>query len=336
MTETSEPPYLRIAADIRRRILAGELAPGDPVPSTRRICRDWGVALATATKALTTLRSEGLVITRPRAATVVAGRAEPAPPPARPPASAPAPAPEPRAPKPGAPAAAADRELTREGIVRAAIDIADGEGLAALTMRGVAARLGVAAMSPYRHVGGKEELVLLMADEAFGELTYPDPAPEDWRARLELGSRTMWRLYRRHPWLAQLHPLSRPLMLPQLMVHAEWMLSALDGHGLDPVTMFDLHLLLYSYVQGIAVNLERETQAQAATGLTDDQWLDRQAASMRAITTSDRYPVFTRTVTSFSDGYDLDLDDLFEFGLRPLLDGIADIVEGRREPRNTP
>ncbi|MFD9407501.1 TetR/AcrR family transcriptional regulator C-terminal domain-containing protein [Streptomyces sp. NPDC059989] len=333
MTDASEPPYLRIAAGIRRRILDGELAPGDRVPSTRQICRDWGVALATATKALTALRSEGLVTTRPRAATIVAGRApvaaaEPAPP------SVPAPAP--RAPKRSGRPEAADQELTREGIVRAALDIADGEGLAALTMRGVASRLGVAAMSPYRHVDGKEELVLLMADTAFGEMSYPDPGPEGWRARLELGGRTMWRLYRRHPWLAQLSPLNRPLMLPQLMVHAEWTLSALDGHGLDPVTMFDLHVLLYSYVQGIAVNLEWEAQAQASTGLTEDQWLDHQATSMRAITESDRYPVFTRTVESFRNGYDLDLDDLFEFGLRPLLDGIADIVEGRRNPRNTP
>ncbi|WP_037892225.1 GntR family transcriptional regulator, partial [Streptomyces sp. Tu 6176] len=68
-----EPPYLRIAAEIRRRIADGELAPGERVPSTRRIAEQWGVALATATKALTTLRLEGLVEARPRAGTVVAG-----------------------------------------------------------------------------------------------------------------------------------------------------------------------------------------------------------------------------------------------------------------------
>lgn len=214
MAEASEPPpYLRIAADIRRRILDGELAPGDRVPSTRQICREWSVALATATKALAALRSEGLVITRPRAATIVAGRAAPLPtaepawapgwaPPSGPaavPAAAPSAISAPKTPKRSSPAAAGDRELTREGIVRAAMAIADGEGLAALTMRGVAARLGVAAMSPYRHVGGKEELVLLMADAAFGEAAYPDPGPEGWRARLELGARTLWRLYRAHP-----------------------------------------------------------------------------------------------------------------------------------------
>ena len=321
MAADSEPPYLRIVADIRRRIADGELAPGAPVPSTRRISREWGVALATATKALTTLRMEGLVETRPRVGTVVAGRPAPGSPGPR----------TPRTTRATVPSSSPDHELSRERIVRTAIEIADTEGLSALSMRGVAARLGVAAMSPYRYVDGKDDLVLLMADAAFGEADYPATPPDDWRARLELGARTLWRLYRRHPWLAQLGPLTRPLMLPNLMVHAEWMLGALDGHGLDPVTVFDLHVLLYSHVQGIAVNLEREVQAEAATGLSDEQWMDRQAAALRAITGSGRYPVFTKVVTAIEEGggYDLDLDALFEFGLKQLLDGITAVVEGR-------
>ncbi|MGO4428402.1 GntR family transcriptional regulator, partial [Streptomyces sp. MCAF7] len=149
MPPEPDPPYLRIVTEIRRRIADGELAPGDRVPSTRQIAKEWGVALATATKALTTLRVEGFVEARPRVGTVVATRAA-APPTRRTPLSPP--------PPPGA-----EHELTRERIVRAAIEIADSEGLAALSMRGVAARLGVAAMSPYRHIGSKEDLVLLMA-----------------------------------------------------------------------------------------------------------------------------------------------------------------------------
>ncbi|MFJ1597681.1 GntR family transcriptional regulator [Streptomyces sp. NPDC088261] len=310
------PPYLRIVAAIRRRVAEGELAPGDRVPSTRQIAREWGVAPATATKALARLEREGLVEPRPRVGTVVAGPAE-----------------EPREARPlkttGRSLPSPPELLTRERVVAAAVEIADAEGLAALSMRGVAARLGVAAMSPYRYVDSKEDLVLLMADAAFGEAEYPDAAafPGDWRARVELGTRTLWRLYRKHPWLAQLHPLSRPLMLPNLMVHAEWMLGALDGHGLDPVTMFDLHVLLYGYVQGLAVNLEREAQAAASTGLTEDEWLDGQAAAMTRILTSPRFPVVTRVITGLGDGYDLDLDAVLEFGLRPLLDGIEAIVE---------
>ncbi|MFJ9419265.1 TetR/AcrR family transcriptional regulator C-terminal domain-containing protein [Streptomyces sp. NPDC101227] len=306
-----EPPYLRIAGEIRRRITDGELAPGDAVPSTRQVAREWGVALATAAKALTALRSEGLVETRPRTGTVVAATA---------------PAPSPRRRQSSGPVF--EGELTLDRIVRAAIDIADAEGLSALSMRGIAARLGVAAMSPYRYVPSKDDLVLLMADAAFGEESYPADAPEGWRARIELGGRTLWSLYRRHPWLAQLGSLTRPLLVPNLMVHAEWMLGALDGHGLDPTTLFDVHVLLYSHVQGLAVHLEWEAQAEATTGQSEDQWMAGRAPALQALVESGRFPTFAKAVGAFDDGYDLALDALFELGLKALLDGLSPLVEG--------
>jgi DNA-binding transcriptional regulator YhcF (GntR family) len=302
-----DPPYLRIVTELRRRIADGELAPGDRVPSTRQITREWGVALATATKALATLRREGLVLAKPRVGHVVS-RPEPGPA---------------RRHRTGA----ADQELSRGRIVRAAIEIADAEGLAALSMRGVAARLGVAVMSPYRYVAGKDDLVLLMADAAYGEEAFPAEPPEGWRARMELGARILWTLHRRHPWLAQISSLTRPLPLPNLLVHAEWALSALDGHGLDPTTMLNLHVLAYSYIQGIAVNLEREAHAEAVSGLSDDQWMRIQEPAMEALATSGGYPVFAGTIGALDDGYDLDLDELFETGLKVMLGGLALLID---------
>ncbi|MFE0187843.1 TetR/AcrR family transcriptional regulator C-terminal domain-containing protein [Streptomyces sp. NPDC058989] len=312
-----DPPYLRIVAAIRRRIADGELAPGDRVPSTRQIAGEWGVALATATKALTTLRLEGLVEARPRIGTVVAGSA---PAPAR---RRPSPAPDP------------EQELSLDRIVRTAIEIADAEGLSALSMRGVAARLGVAAMSTYRYVPSKEDLVLHMADAAFGEESYGADAPEDWRARVELGARTLWSLHRKHPWLAQLGSLTRPLLVPNLMVHGEWVLGALDGHGLDPTTLFDIHVLLYSHVQGLAMHLEMEAHAEAATGQSEDQWMDSRAPALRELVESGRFPTFTKVVGAFEEGYDLRLDALFEFGLKALLDGLTSLVEGQKAVANS-
>lgn len=306
------PPYLRIAAEIRRRVEQGELAPGERVPSTRGIAKEWGVALATATKALTHLRLEGIVETKPRAGTVVATPAGPA-----------------RGQRSGPSAATpAEPELSLDRIVRTAVDIADAEGLSALSMRGIAARLGVAPMSPYRYVTGKDDLILLMADSAFGEQFYPATAPDGWRARLELGARTLWTLHRRHPWLAQLSSLTRPLLLPNLMVHGEWSLSALDGHGLDTTTLFDLHVLLYSHVQGLAVHLEREAHAAATTGQDEDEWMDSRGDALQGLVDSGRFPTFAKVVGSFDDGYDLRLDTLFELGLKALLDGLAPVIEG--------
>ncbi|GAA4724843.1 TetR/AcrR family transcriptional regulator C-terminal domain-containing protein [Phytohabitans rumicis] len=316
VSTTAEPPYRRIVEEIRGQIAAGELGPGDRLPSTRQIARRSRVALATATKALNALRQEGLVQAIPRVGTVVAVPEDEAAPsgPARPRTST----------RP-------EQELTRERVVRTAIEIADSEGLDAVSMRAVAARLGAATMSMYRHVASKDELVLLMADAAFAEQGYAEPPPAGWRARIELAARTLWTLYRRHPWLAQLNPLTRPLPLPSLLLHGEWILAALDELGFEPAAALDLEVVLYSHIQGLAANLEREAHAQAATGLTDDEWVEQQGDALNAIARSGRYPTFAKLMATFAhDGYDLDLDKLFEIGLRMLLDGLAVLVEQRR------
>ncbi|MGI5353232.1 GntR family transcriptional regulator [Streptomyces sp. CA-250714] len=301
------PPYARIAAELRRRIADGELAPGDRVPSTRQLAREWNVALATATRALTTLRQDGLVEARPRVGTVVAHRRRRTTSAAGPPA---------------------DRELTRERVVRVAIGIADAEGLAALSMRSVAARLGAATMAAYRYVHSKDELVLLMADTVLGELRLPPAdapdAPADWRARLELGARSLWQLHRAHPWLAQIGPLTRPLLLPNLLTYSEWMLRALDDRGVPPTTALNLNVLLYSHIQGLAIQWERESAAESSTGLTEDAWMAQQQETLAALTASGAYPTFTRLVEALGeDGYDLRLDELFEMGLASVLDSVA-------------
>jgi DNA-binding transcriptional regulator YhcF (GntR family) len=286
--------YLAIAEELRGRITRGELSPGVRVPSTRRLATDHGVALATAAKALALLNQEGLVHAEPRSGTVVSGR-------------------ERRGTPPG---------LTRERIVRTAIAIADTEGLGALSMRGVAARLCVAAMAPYRYVRGKDELVLLMADAAFGERGYPAKPSGDWRERLTLGGRTLWSLFKRHPWLAQLGPITRPLPLRTLAIHGEWALSALAELGVDAATLCDLHVLFFSHVQGMAVHLEREQSALASSGLTEDDWMDHQGPAVAAMAAG--HPTFAKMLAELSEtGYDLVLDDIFESGMRALLDGLA-------------
>ena len=292
------PTSARIAAELRRRIRAGELRPGDRVPSTRQITGEWGVAMATATKVLTTLRQEGLVRAVPGVGTIVEGGG----PSAR-------------------PRLGRDTELGRGLIVRAATRIADQEGLASLSMRRVASELGVATMSLYRHVNGKEELLLLMADSAFGEDVFPSAVPSGWRAQLEVAARLQWSAYRRHPWLPQVVSVTRPQPLPNLIEHSEWTLRALRDLGLDAQTMLYVLITLFSHVRGTAINLEAEAQAEQDTGLDVDQWIQTQTAAMAEIIAKGEVPTFA-AVTSL-DEFDLDLDVLFEFGLRRLLDGLA-------------
>jgi AcrR family transcriptional regulator len=305
MTVVPDVPYRRIVADIEERIGDGRLRPGERLPSTRRLARDHGVALATATKALAVLQQRGLVVAKPRSGTVVA---DPGPDHAPPPAVV-----------PRGPFGTAD-------LVRAAMAIADAEGLAALSMRGVAARLEVATMSIYRHVESKERLVALMADAAYGELA-AEPG-EGWRAELEASGRALWALYRRHPWLAHVTPLTRPLPLPNLLRHGEATLRALDDRGLGAAARLDLQIMLLTHVQGLAVQLEAEAQARAATGLTEDDWMAEHGPALEGIAATGRYPRFAALMGELTaaGGYDLDLDRIFALGLRTLLDGLAATV----------
>jgi AcrR family transcriptional regulator len=303
VAEVGEPPYLRIASALRGRISSGELRPGDRVPSTRQIAREYGVAIVTATKVLATLRDEGLVIAKPRAGTVVAERTRPQR------------------------RRAVEAEPIRDRIVAAAVALADAEGLGAVSMRRIATELGIATMSIYHYLPGKDELVAAMIDESFGDDELP-PIPEaGWRARMDLIARLQWSFYRRHPWLAEAMSFTRPPLAPRAMRYTEWTLAALDEYGLSGETMTYVAVSLASYVRGTAVNLEPERRAEQDTGVDSEAWMSEQESAFQEILRGQRFPVLARIA---EQGIDLDLTSLFEFGLERFLNGLSGVLPPER------
>lgn len=303
-----EPPYRAIAAQLRTRIENGELRPGDRVPSVRQIARRWGVAVATATKVMAVLRAEGLVEARVGAGTVVSASA-----------AGPVIIRAPRRP------VSADGEPHRARLLRTAIAIADTEGLEAVSMRRLAAELGVGPMSLYRYVANKEELLTQMADAAFGELDLPEPGVLGWRADLERIARLQWQLCRRHPWLPRVVSLTRPLLALNTMAQTEWILRALDGTGLSAEVRMREALTLHSLVLAAALSVAEEAEAEQNTGVTLDGW--RAAARTRAheLLGTGRFPRLAATPEETT----ADLDGLFEYGLARHLDGFAVLLAGR-------
>ncbi|GAA1372330.1 TetR/AcrR family transcriptional regulator C-terminal domain-containing protein [Streptomyces beijiangensis] len=296
---TADPPYLLIAAEIRRRILAGELSPGDRVPSTRTVVREWGVAMATATKALSALRQEGLVRAVPGVGTVVTDVR-----------------PEPRT--------GAAPALTRDRIVVTAVRLADVEGLPALSMRRVAAELSSSTMALYRHLRSRGELIVLMADAAFAEVPQERPTG-DWRAQLEASTRWLWAVHGRHPWLAQaLASFTRPTVAPYAMRYTERVLTSLRSTGLAPYEMLHTHLTLFGFVQGVAMAAGLEDQARQDTGISDEEWMTRNEPQFEAIAAAGGLPVMNALFDE--EDFELNMDSLFEFGLQRTLDGVAALI----------
>lgn len=305
------PPYLRIALDLQRRISSGELRAGQRLPSIRQLMRDWGVAMATATKAIAVLRQEGWVHTVPGSGTLVRE------------------APRERSTH-GPSQVSGASGLDRQRLVRAAIALADRDGRAALSMRRLAAELGVGAMSLYRHVPDKDELLRLMADTAFGAEELPEPGPDGWRAKLEYVARVQWRAFRRHPWLAPelLSSLTHPPVVASGMRHVDWALRALAGLGLDERTMLHTVVSLNGYVGGMAMSRAIEVESERDTGLSSAQRQRTNEALLIELLHSGRFPALAGAASRIGELGSL--DELFEFGLQRQLDGIETFLTVRR------
>ncbi|WP_030923168.1 TetR/AcrR family transcriptional regulator C-terminal domain-containing protein [Streptosporangium amethystogenes] len=294
--------YLRIADEIAGDIRSGQLAEGRPVPSTRQIVRDRGVAMATATKVLGALREAGLVETIPGRGTIVRRRDERA-------ARTTGPATGKRARRAG---------LTQREIVEAAVRIADTDGLPLVTMRRVAVGLGVSTMALYRHVPNRNDLTLRMADSVFADARLPDIPITAWRRRLEAAAHLFWTVFGRHPWAAEVFSLSRPQIMPNVLPIAEWSLSTLRAMGFDAHDMLCTHINLFGHVRGMALVRLAEAQAEEDTGMSADDWMNLQDG-LRRWTSSTGNPGLGYVVR---EPFDFDLDAVFEYGLQRLLDGI--------------
>ena len=222
--------------------------------------------------------------------------------------------------KPERPARANGSPLGRGQIVRAAIDLIDEEGIDALSMRKLAARLGVGVMSLYWHVDRKDDLLELVGDAIFGEMTLPDEPTGDWRADLTLVALESRAIFSRHPWLLQTVG-SLPHYGPNFLQHAEFSFGSLALAGIAPETMALVVSAVDSFVFGSLLTRIAEARADRSHGPPMELVLSQfQSALERG-----SFPALQRMMGQF-EGWvdDTELEERnFRFGLECLLDGIA-------------
>jgi AcrR family transcriptional regulator len=221
--------------------------------------------------------------------------------------------------------------LTVERIVQAGIEIADAEGLAALSMRRVADRLGVGTMSLYTYVPSKAELVDVMFDRAVGSVSRPE-VTGGWREKLTAVARSAWELYERHPWLLQVMAMSRPPLGPNCIADYDHQLRAVDGVGLTELEMDSVVSMVAVYVQGTARAAAEAARSASDTGVTDDEWWSTYAPLLEKVFDPEKYPVAARVGQVAGETYQSAYDARhgFEFGLARILDGVAALIASRR------
>ncbi|HYZ81096.1 MAG TPA: TetR/AcrR family transcriptional regulator, partial [Solirubrobacteraceae bacterium] len=197
------------------------------------------------------------------------------------------------------PAPASPRGLSRERIVRAAIEVADEGGERALTMAAVAGRLGsYTAMALYRHVPGKEALIDLMVDEVTGEVALPTAPGEDWRAQLRAIALSTWDMSMRHPWYARVVHSSPPLG-PNMLRRTECMLEILTVQGVSARDAVTYAALLDRDVFGGALQAAAEEDLARRYGLGGDRELAAAVSAARErVAASGRYPILSGWMAS--------------------------------------
>ena len=219
--------------------------------------------------------------------------------------------------------------LSLPRIVDAAVRVADTEGLDAVSMGRVAAELGAAPMSLYRHLSSKEELLRLMVDAAWGD--YPGPlAPgESWRDGLARWAWAMRTGIRRHPWVVRI-PISGLPIMPREIAWFEDALACMEGTGLTEARKASVILLLSGYVRNVASTEADISAAIAASGLRPDEWMASYPRMLSQLTDPQRFPALSTFIAAgVFDAYD-DPDDEFIFGLDRILDGVEVLIAGRQ------
>ncbi|MEU3242413.1 MULTISPECIES: TetR/AcrR family transcriptional regulator [unclassified Streptomyces] len=203
--------------------------------------------------------------------------------------------------------------LSRDRIVRAAIRLADADGLEAVSLRKVATALDVRPMRLYGYIAGKEELLDLMVDAVHAEIR---PAGDGRREVLRSLAESTRRAAHAHEWLADLLG-GRPQLGPQALATGDAVVAVLDGADLDDI--MPVVAAVNAYAIGAVRREIAERRAERATGMDERRWQVALGPYLERTFATGRFPALARVVR---DAAHLDADRTFRLGLDCLLDGI--------------
>lgn len=222
--------------------------------------------------------------------------------------------------------------FTRERIAAAALELADREGIEAVSMRRVAAALGAGTMTLYHYVGTKDDLLSLMDDAIMAEVVVPDEQlpRDDWRAAMAVIARSSRDAFLRHPWAME--GLRGVRFGPNGMRHFEQSLLAAEATGLPPRERLSLLAVVDDYVFGYIARNQDDPERTTADGTWDDasvlEWFGGMIDSgdfpalRRLLGDDDRRARWADLAAGWTDR--------FEHGLQIVLDGIALELERHR------
>ena len=222
--------------------------------------------------------------------------------------------------------------FTPEDVVQVAMDIADAEGLGAVTMNAVASRLGLTTMAVYRYFPSKEALYDAIIDTGMG--LPPSPTePYDWRGSVARWSHAKRAMLIARPWLAELPFVAAPHG-PNWLAWLEALAKALARSGLPPADLGQMISVVDGYTRGAsdtAISLARAR----ARGVSELAWAAAVGADLGRSIGDPRFPTFASIITAPTEGRPQTMEESFDFGLQRILDGIQMYVDAHVARRAT-
>lgn len=223
-------------------------------------------------------------------------------------------------------------KLDVEQVVRAAVGLADLDGLAGVTLPNIAKSLGVTPMSLYRYVGSKDELFVLIGDFAIGPPIEISTTAEEWRAGLRQYALAQAERTRLHPWLAHL-PIAGPPRGPNGIGWLDAGLRVLRDTGLDWAAKVGIVAVVGGYVRStLQLTLDLE-HGRRGTDLNQEQTERDYAQTLAGLVEPSRFPEAAKLFGSglFESPPDRPStepeDHDFIFGLDLILDGVTTTID---------
>lgn len=202
--------------------------------------------------------------------------------------------------------------LSRERVVKTAIALADTRGLTAVTMRKVARRLGVEAMSLYHYVTDREDLLDGMVDAVMGEIALP--SGDDWRAAMRLRGISAREVLLAHRWAIGVLD-SRSAPGPSTLRHREAVLASLRDAGFSVAMTAHAFVVLDSFIYGFVL------QEVSMPMVTSEAFARVREMVLRDLP-ADRYPHLNQMTIAYSLRPDYELAHEYESGLDLVLDAL--------------
>lgn len=237
---------------------------------------------------------------------------------------------------PSTPLTEAENELLtrRREIAEAAIALADEGGINAVSMRNIAARLGVGTMTLYTWVENKDDLIAAMSDALAAQMLIPEPIPEDWREALTQIATTARDVIAAHPWMFSRR---RPSAPPgaNILLHVDQSLRAVAGLDLDWRTRASILQAVDNYAAGYALSNRRRREVNTPPShptTRSGRSEEANAIQLREIFAHDRAPALAEFFGSADHAMDRirqgppEIEHSFEDGLAWLLDGIEAMI----------